>query len=329
MKKVLLAAPRGYCAGVERAIAIVEHAINEYGPPVYVRHEIVHNAHVVDSFRRQGVIFMNDVNEIPEGAITVFSAHGVSEAVERKAEARNLRVIDATCPLVAKVHTEAIRYRDESLEVILVGHRGHPEVEGTMGRIPDGVHLVETKKDVEEIEVSDPERLAYVTQTTLSVDDVRGVIDTLVRRFPSIRGLDTKDICYATKNRQQAVRKLAEHVDLIIVVGGKMSSNSARLRDLGERRGVPSYRIENASELAPSWIENAKSVGVTSGASTPEGLVTEVVERIRKISDGTTHVESLEGPSEKTKFRFPETWPSRKQRRTDSAHGLGNGSARR
>lgn len=306
MSRILLASPRGYCAGVERAIETVERALRDHGPPIYVRHEIVHNARVVEDLRSRGVVFVDEVDAIPAGAVTIFSAHGVSDAVVAAAGARGLRVIDATCPLVTKVHKEAGRYRQEGREVVLVGHRGHPEVEGTMGRVRDGIHLVETEDDVGRLRPEDPERMAYVTQTTLSVDDTRAIIDALRRRFPSIQGPDIRDICYATRNRQQAARALAAEADVLIVVGGAASSNSARLREIGVKEGVPSHRIEEAVEIEADWLAGARTVGVTSGASTPEVLVEETVARVRELTGGTAEVRTLEGPEEKVHFRLPE-----------------------
>ena len=301
--KVLLASPRGFCAGVERAIEIVERALEKFGPPVYVRHEIVHNKHVVESLRAKGAVFVKEVDEVPEGGNTIFSAHGVSEAVVQGAAERNLAVVDATCPLVSKVHKEGQNHSSRGRQVILIGHAGHPEVEGTQGRIPGGVLLVTNTSDVNTLEVTDPEQLAYVTQTTLSVDDTRAVIEALKDRFPKIKGPDVKDICYATQNRQQAVRDLANSVDILLVVGASNSSNSNRLRDLGEEMGVPSYLIEDASELDPNWISSASIVGVTAGASAPEELVQGLVERLQKY--GNVTVEKLKGVEENVVFKLP------------------------
>ncbi|MCY3595846.1 MAG: 4-hydroxy-3-methylbut-2-enyl diphosphate reductase [Rhodospirillales bacterium] len=309
MKRILLANPRGFCAGVERAIEVVERAIDLYGPPVYVRHAIVHNEHVVATLRDQGVVFVDEVDEIPVGAIAVFSAHGVASSVENAAGVRSLRVIDATCPLVSKVHKEAVRYHEAGYEVLLVGHRGHPEVVGTTGRVKSGIFVLETVADVEAFTPRDPERLAYVTQTTLSMDDTREMIDALQARFPTIRGPDLRDICYATRNRQQAVRILAEQSDLIIVVGGSMSSNSARLREIGEQADVPSYRVKSADDLETSWFDGVSTVGVTAGASTPDVLVDTVVERIQAIAGRTVAVQELEAKPENTRFRLPKHWP--------------------
>ncbi len=301
--KVLLASPRGFCAGVERAIEIVERALDKFGPPVYVRHEIVHNKHVVDSLRAKGAIFVKEVDEIPEGGNTIFSAHGVSDAVVQDAVDRDLAVVDATCPLVSKVHKEGQNHVMRGRQVILIGHAGHPEVEGTQGRIQGGVLLVTNAKDVETLEVENPDQLAYVTQTTLSVDDTREVIEVLKSRFPKIQGPDVKDICYATQNRQQAVRDLAASVDVLLVVGASNSSNSNRLRDLGSEMGVPSYLIADASELDPEWIATASTVGVTAGASAPEELVQGLVERLNQYGEVT--VEKLKGVEENVVFKLP------------------------
>ena len=301
--KVILAKPRGFCAGVERAIEIVERALEKYGAPVYVRHEIVHNKYVVDSLRAKGAQFVEELDEIPPGGITVFSAHGVSQKVEDDAALRSLPVIDATCPLVSKVHAEAQRYADGGRDVILIGHDGHPEVEGTMGRVTGKVHLVATPQDVARLEVSDPHRLSYVTQTTLSVDDTKSVIDALTERFPDIIGPSTKDICYATQNRQRAVRELANLVDVILVVGAHNSSNSNRLRELAGEMGTRGYLIADASSLDPVWLKGVQAVGVTAGASAPEVLVTEVVERLKEL--GATEVEILAGVEENVRFKMP------------------------
>ena len=301
--KVVLAQPRGFCAGVERAIDIVEKALETYGPPVYVRHEIVHNRHVVDSLRAKGAVFVEELDEVPEGKIAIFSAHGVSKVVEADAESRHLQVIDATCPLVSKVHVEGRRYAAQGREVVLIGHAGHPEVEGTMGQVPGGVHLISTARDVGGLQVKDPDKLAYVTQTTLSVDDTREIIDALKRKFPSIVGPDTKDICYATQNRQRAVRELAEQVDMILVIGAPNSSNSNRLREIAEELGVKSHLIENAGQLDPKWLDGVKSVGVTAGASAPDVLVQEVVTKLQQLKQVQLSV--MEGIAENVKFRLP------------------------
>ena len=302
--RILLANPRGFCAGVERAIEIVERALALYGPPVYVRHEIVHNKRVVETLRAKGARFVEEVDQVPEGAITVFSAHGVAEAVERDAFGRGLSVIDATCPLVGKVHNQGRRYAAKGYEVILIGHRGHPEVEGTMGRIPGGVQLVTCVEDVAALRPRDPRKLAYVTQTTLSVDDTRDIIAALTSRFPDIVGPETRDICYATQNRQTAVRGLVERADVILVVGAQNSSNSNRLREIGESAGIPSYLIGDAEALDPAWLEGAGTVGITAGASAPEELVRELLARLAGLYE--TEVETLAGVEEHVQFRLPE-----------------------
>ena len=301
--RVILAKPRGFCAGVERAIEIVERALNLYGPPVYVRHEIVHNKRVVETLRAKGAIFVEELDEIPNSAVTVFSAHGVSQTVEDQAKHRNLPVIDATCPLVSKVHKEGQHHERKNRQIILIGHAGHPEVEGTQGRIPGGVLLVTNTGDVERLTVRDPEKLAYVTQTTLSVDDTRDVIEALNKRFPKIVGPDVKDICYATQNRQQAVRQLAEKVDLLLVVGACNSSNSNRLREIGSQMGIPSYLIDDADAIDPLWFEGIRTVGLTAGASAPEELVDEVIKRLGDL--GATTFEELAGVEERVQFKLP------------------------
>ncbi len=302
--EIILANPRGFCAGVERAIEIVERALRKYGPPVYVRHEIVHNKHVVESLRAKGAVFVDEVDEIPDGAVTIFSAHGVGESVENAATARELPVIDATCPLVSKVHKEGQNHAMRGRQVVLIGHRGHPEVEGTQGRIPGGVLLVSEPSDVETLEVKDPDLLAYVTQTTLSVDETRSTIEALRRRFPNIVGPDLRDICYATQNRQSAVRKLAEGVDLILVVGAKNSSNSNRLAEIGKEVGVASYLIDDASIIEESWLDGVSKVGITAGASAPEELVQGVVDRLCELREAT--VGNLEGVLENVSFKLPQ-----------------------
>lgn len=301
--RVLLAKPRGFCAGVERAIEIVERALALYGPPVYVRHEIVHNKHVVESLRAQGAVFVEELDEIPEGAVTIFSAHGVSTKVEQEAVRRNLPVIDATCPLVTKVHKEGRNHARKGREVILIGHAGHPEVEGTQGRIPGGVHLVSNTEDVAKIDVRDPDKIAYVTQTTLSVDDTRDIIEALRQRFPAITGPGSKDICYATQNRQQAARDLAAQVDMLLVVGARNSSNSNRLREIGAELGVPSYLIDDARSLDAQWLEGVRTVGVTAGASAPEELVQDLIARLGEF--GRVVVEELAGVEEHMQFKLP------------------------
>jgi len=301
--RVVLAQPRGFCAGVERAIEIVERAIEKYGPPIYVRHEIVHNRHVVERLRAKGARFVDDLAEIPPGSVTIFSAHGVSSAVEDDAEHRALSVIDATCPLVSKVHSEGQRYAAQDREIVLIGHHGHPEIEGTMGRIEGKVHLISKAEEVASLEVSDPRRLAYITQTTLSVDDTRAVIEALRQRFPGIVGPDTKDICYATQNRQRAARELAEAVDVVLVVGAANSSNSNRLREIAAEQGIPAYLIADADALDPAWLAGAKSVGITAGASAPAELVQELIDRLRTL--GTVELETLPGITENVRFRMP------------------------
>jgi 4-hydroxy-3-methylbut-2-enyl diphosphate reductase len=301
--RVVLAQPRGFCAGVERAIEIVERALERFGPPVYVRHEIVHNKHVVEALKSKGARFVDEVDEIPEGAVTVFSAHGVSEAVERSARERRLQVIDAACPLVTKVHKEGQRYAAKGYEVVLIGHEGHPEVEGTMGRVNGKVHLISEAGDVERLFPSDPAKLSFVTQTTLSVDDTRDVISALRERFPEVVGPDTRDICYATQNRQTAVRALAGAVDVILVVGAQNSSNSNRLREIGDSMGTPSYLIDNAESLDPAWLARAQTVGITAGASAPELLVRELIARLAE--DYSVVVEALDGIEENVHFRLP------------------------
>ena len=301
--RVILAEPRGFCAGVERAIDIVEGALARFGRPVYVRHEIVHNKRVVEELREKGAVFVEELDEIPEGAVTIFSAHGVAQVVADAAEQRALPVIDATCPLVAKVHNEAQRYARNGREVILIGHRGHPEVEGTSGRVPGGVLLVSTAAEVEGLEVKDPDKLAYVTQTTLSVDDTSEVIAALRARFPTINGPSLRDICYATQNRQTTVRKLASEVDVILVVGAQNSSNSNRLREIGEELDVPSYLIDDADAIELTWIEGVERVGISAGASAPEQLVQEVIQRLQRI--GEVEVEALEGVVERVQFKLP------------------------
>ena len=303
--RVILAQPRGFCAGVDRAIAIVKKALEKYGAPVYVRHEIVHNTFVVDELKAMGAVFVKELDEVPDGAHAIFSAHGVSDAVEAEAQRRALPYIDAACPLVTKVHRQGQTYADHGQEVILIGHAGHPEVEGTLGRIHGKTHLVAAIEDVAKLNVTDPNKLAYVTQTTLSVDDTKGIIDALNARFPAIEGPNLKDICYATQNRQQAVRDLAcrEKVDLVLVIGGKNSSNSNRLREIGADCGVPSYLIDDAAALDPKWLDGVDTVGVTAGASAPEVLVQGVIEKLATLRQ--TFVENLGGIEENMHFKLP------------------------
>lgn len=303
MLRVVLAQPRGFCAGVDRAIEIVEKALELYGPPVYVRHEIVHNKWVVEDLKSKGVQFVDDVSQIPDGAITIFSAHGISEKVENEARLRDLPVIDATCPLVTKVHREAQRYEQEGREIIMIGHEGHPEVEGTTGRVKNRVHLVSNAADVEGVSVEDPARLAYVTQTTLSVDDTKSIIEALKARFPEIAGPELRDICYATQNRQNAVRELAQQVELILVIGSATSSNSNRLRDLGEEMGVPSYLIDDATCINPEWLKDKKTLGITAGASAPEKLVSDVIAYLELHAQ--VKVDILGAVVENTRFKLP------------------------
>ena len=301
--QVVLAQPRGFCAGVVRAVDIVERALQVHGSPVYVRHEIVHNKHVVAALRHQGARFVEDVDEIPAGAVTVFSAHGVSRKVEDDAGVRDLRVIDATCPLVSRVHNEARRYAEKGYEIVLIGHSGHPEVEGTMGQVPGPVHLVSNLDDVASLTPGNPAKLAYVTQTTLSVDDTREIIAALVKRFPRIRGPDVKDICYATQNRQTAVRRLAERSDVILVIGADYSSNSNRLREIGDEAGTASHLIPDADGLDPAWLDGVRTVGITAGASAPESLVQGLIDRLRDMFDVT--VSTLGGIEENVIFKLP------------------------
>lgn len=301
--QVILAQPRGFCAGVERAIEIVEMALDKFGPPIYVRHEIVHNPHVVKRLAEKGVIFVEETDEVPAEAVTIFSAHGVAEEIEEHAKKRGLQVIDATCPLVSKVHTEGQRYAKSGREIILIGHEGHPEIEGTLGRIPGVVHLISEAEDVAKLQVKDPDMLAYITQTTLSVDDTKKVIDALKTRFPNIIGPATKDICYATQNRQTAVRELAKHVDVVLVIGAHNSSNSNRLRERSEEVGIPSYLIEDASHLNLDWVKGKKRVGITAGASAPEDLVQDLIERLKQIEP--VDVSVLSGVEENVHFRLP------------------------
>ena len=307
--KVLLANPRGFCAGVDRAIEIVERALTLRGAPVYVRHEVVHNKFVVDDLRTKGAVFVEDLAAVPRGATLVFSAHGVSKVVREEAAQRGLNVFDATCPLVTKVHVEVSRLRDQAREIIMIGHRGHPEVEGTMGQARGGIHLVETSADVDALEVSDPANLAFVTQTTLSMDDARVVIDALKRRFPAIVGPKKDDICYATQNRQDAVKTLARQSEVVIVVGSPNSSNSNRLREVAQNAGISAYMIDNASQLEPQWVAGKATVGVTAGASAPEVLVRAVVERLREL--GAIEVEEVSGIEEDVIFPLPKSLAAR------------------
>ncbi len=300
---ILLANPRGFCAGVDRAIAIVEQALALHGAPIYVRHEVVHNRFVVDDLKGKGAVFVDELDQVPEGATVVFSAHGVSKAVQAEAAVRGLKVFDATCPLVTKVHAEIAKMRAQGREIVMIGHAGHPEVEGTMGQCDGGVHLVESVGDVARLTVGDPDKLAYVTQTTLSVDDAAAIVEALRRRFPAIVGPKKDDICYATQNRQDAVKALAGSVDLVIVVGSPNSSNSNRLREVAAHRGVPARMVDQAAELDPSWIRGVRRVGVTAGASAPEVLVREVIDRLRSLGAGS--VVELDGRVESVTFALP------------------------
>ena len=303
--RVLLASPRGFCAGVDRAIEIVEQALARHGAPVYVRHEIVHNRHVVESLRAKGAVFVDDPKDAPPGSLLIFSAHGVSPAVREAAAQNGLRTIDATCPLVTKVHKEAQRFAKESREIVLIGHAGHVEVEGTMGHAPEVMHLVETVDDVAKLEVRDPSRLAVLTQTTLSVDDTREVLEALQRRFPEIALPKKDDICYATQNRQNAVRELAREVDLVLVVGAPASSNSNRLVELAAKSGLPAHLVESAADIDPAWLEGVRTVGLTAGASAPEVLVEEVIGRLRALRPDAFAVDSLPPVDEGMVFQLP------------------------
>ncbi len=301
--RVILAQPRGFCAGVVRAIEIVERALHLFGPPVYVRHEIVHNRHVVDSLKAKGARFVEELSEVPPGAVTIFSAHGVARAVEEEADRRGLNVIDATCPLVSKVHNQANRYVRDARELILIGHAGHPEVEGTRGRIPVPVHLVQTEEDVARLSIPSDTPVAYVTQTTLSVDDTRGIIAALEAKFTDVVGPDTRDICYATQNRQGAVRELCKLVDVLLVVGASNSSNSNRLREIGADSGIPSYLIADGSALKPEWVATARTVGITAGASAPETLVENVIDALAQIEP--VDISTMAGRIERIEFKLP------------------------
>ncbi|MDR2172705.1 MAG: 4-hydroxy-3-methylbut-2-enyl diphosphate reductase [Burkholderiales bacterium] len=302
--KILLANPRGFCAGVDRAITIVEKVLERVGTPVYVRHEVVHNTFVVERLKTQGVIFVESLGAVPDGAAVIFSAHGTPKRVYEEAARRGLTVFDATCPLVTKVHTEVDRMAQAGIEMVMIGHAGHPEVEGTMGQCGEGrIHLVETVADVERLQVQHPDRLGYVTQTTLSQDDAKQIIEALIRRFPKILAPKKEDICYATQNRQNAVRALAGEVDILVVVGSRNSSNSNRLRETAERRGIDAYRVDSAAELSPEWFKDKRCVGITAGASAPEELVRDVVARLRTLGAGEAR--ECEGVVEKVSFPLP------------------------
>ena len=301
---ILLANPRGFCAGVDRAIAIVERALEKFGAPIYVRHEVVHNTFVVNDLKTKGAIFVDELADVPAGATVIFSAHGVSQAVRAEAEARGLNVFDATCPLVTKVHVEVSKMRDKGFEIVMIGHKGHPEVEGNLGQSEGGMYLVETPEDVDALQVPDPDKLAYVTQTTLSVDDAARVVDALRARFPHITGPKKDDICYATQNRQDAVKKLAAESDVVIVVGSPNSSNSNRLREVAENLGVPAYLVDGAADIDPAWFEGKQRVGISAGASAPEILVEEVIDRLKKL--GAIEVAPLKGLLETVNFPLPK-----------------------
>jgi 4-hydroxy-3-methylbut-2-enyl diphosphate reductase len=307
MKKmqIILAEPRGFCAGVTRAIDIVEKALIKYGAPIYVRHEIVHNKFVVEDLRKKGAIFVEEIADIPESSLVIFSAHGVSDMVESDAKNKNLQIIDATCPLVSKVHREAKKYEDQDYEIILIGHKGHPEVEGTSGRVKKPVVIVSDEVEAKNVQVNNPDKIAYVTQTTLSVDDTKKIVDVLEERFPQMqRGLATKDICYATQNRQDAVKVLSKQVDLLLVLGSQNSSNSNRLRDLGAE-SIPSYLINGAFEIDPNWLTGVQNIGITAGASAPEILVEEVIAKIKELADGEVEVKGMNGIKENVQFALP------------------------
>lgn len=311
--QIFLAQPRGFCAGVVRAIDIVELALEVYQPPVYVFHEIVHNRHVVENLRQRGAVFIEAIADVPDGAVCIFSAHGVATKIVAQAEARGLNIIDATCPLVTKVHLQAQRYQQQGLELLIIGHAGHPEVEGTRGRVREPVQVLCSVAEVEALQVRDPAKLAYVTQTTLSVDDTQDVIARLKQRFPHIQGPALNDICYATQSRQNAVRALAEKVDVLLVVGAQNSSNSNRLRELGEQIGIPSYLIEDADAIAPAWLPEQAKVGITAGASAPEVLVQGVIDRLRAV--GVKHIETLPGEPETTSFKLPKVLQAQQRAR--------------
>ena len=304
MMKIVLATPRGFCAGVDRAIAIVEKALEKFGAPIYVRHEVVHNKYVIETLKRKGAIFVEELDEVPAGSTVIFSAHGVSQAVREEAEALGLKVFDATCPLVTRVHLQVKRLHDQGLEVVMIGHKGHPEVEGTMGQADGGIYLVGSVADVEALEVADPGRLAWVTQTTLSVDDTRVITEALQRRFPEIVGPKKDDICYATQNRQDAVRQLARNVDVVIVVGSPNSSNSNRLREVATSLGTDAWMVDDETELKPEWFQGKKSVGITAGASAPEVLVERVTAKIREYGAG--EVRTMDGIEENVVFTLPK-----------------------
>ena len=304
MTEILLAEPRGFCAGVDRAIDIVEHALAKFGRPIYVRHEIVHNTYVVNDLKEKGAIFIEELSDVPPGATLIFSAHGVSLAVQQEAERRGFRIFDATCPLVSKVHVEVAKLHKEGYEFIMIGHKGHPEVEGTMGQLDSGIHLVEDAADVARVQPAQVEKLAVVTQTTLSVDDAADILAAVKARFPLVREPKQQDICYATQNRQDAVKLLSPQVDVVIVVGSPTSSNSNRLRELADRMGTPGYMVDSAEELNPVWFEGHQKIGLTAGASAPDVLVQAVIARLREL--GALSVRTLDGIQETIKFPLPK-----------------------
>ena len=301
---IVLAEPRGFCAGVDRAIDIVEAALAKFGAPIYVRHEIVHNTYVVNDLRNKGAIFIEELDDVPPGATLIFSAHGVSRAVQREAEARGFQIFDATCPLVTKVHVEVAKLHREGYEFLMIGHKGHPEVEGTMGQLDSGIHLVEDEADVAHVHPAQTDKLAVVTQTTLSVDDAAGILAAVKARFPKVREPKQQDICYATQNRQDAVKVLSAQVDVVVVVGSPTSSNSNRLREVADKRGTPAYMVDSADELRPEWFEGRQRIGLTAGASAPEILVDAVIERLRGF--GALSVRRMEGIEETIKFPLPK-----------------------
>ena len=323
---VLLANPRGFCAGVERAIEIVERALTQLGAPIYVRHEIVHNKFVVDDLRRKGAVFVDELDQVPTGSTVIFSAHGVSQQVRRDAEARGLKVFDATCPLVTKVHVEVAKMLEAGYEVVMIGHRGHPESEGTMGQARSGMHLIETAGDVAKLVLKDPGRVAYVTQTTLSVDDAHAIVAALKARFPAVRGPKRDDICYATQNRQDAVKFMAPLCDVVIVVGSPNSSNSNRLREVAQNMGAAAYMVESAEQLKPGWIAGKRRVGVTAGASAPEVLVNQLIERLKQMGAG--NVQQLDGITESVVFTLPRELAAGRKKRADPLRERGNRSRR-
>ena len=302
--EILLANPRGFCAGVDRAIIIVEQALEKFGAPIYVRHEVVHNKFVVDELKKKGAIFVEELEEVPAGNTVIFSAHGVSKEIRAEAEGRGLRVFDATCPLVTKVHNEVAKMRTAGREIIMIGHKGHPEVEGTMGQSEGGMYLVETPQDVQALQVNDPDKLAYVTQTTLSIDDAASIVDALKKRFPTIASPKSDSICYATQNRQDAVKLMAKDCDLVIIVGSPNSSNSNRLREVAQNQGIESYMVDNASHLDAAWVVGKKRIGISAGASAPEVLVKEVIKKLQSLTDA--QVEELRGVVENVVFQLPK-----------------------